>query len=326
MTNGFSFDRALTYPFKAPHFNSFPWMFAGAYAAIYVVLFLIVGLLSWQSIAEWFLMMQQLENTTSASPEEIFGMMFGAMGKLMPVFIAGGIASWVVWAVFETASQRRYLYGEKFSLGFGGDEVRMMAVGLLWGLMSLVIFAVPGFIMLGAFTSMIEADFNGPMSDDEIVGMLGPFFAGFGLMLLLSFVYIFVATRFAPCFGLTVKEKEIRFFDAWKVSHGRFWPLLGSYAIIAIVVSILSQIVSTVAQFAMMPFMMSLPQGGSIPAEELRAVFFSPGFIIPMALIYFVLLFVQGLTQHFAGAPAALAARHDPRNDLGEAQRVDIFS
>lgn len=45
-----------------------------------------------------------------------------------------------------------------------------------------------------------------------------------------------------------------------------------------------------------------------------------------MSIIYFALLFVQGLTQHFVGAPAALAAWHDPHNDLGDAERVDVFA
>lgn len=228
--------------------------------------------------------------------------------------------------MFETASQRRYIYGAKFSLGFGGDEVRMMVVGLLWGLMSLVIFAIPGALMFSAFATLAEMDFSGPMDDQIATRFIGTFFGGFGLMFLFSIVYAFIATRLSPCFGLTLKEKEIRFFDAWKVSRGRFWPILGAYVIIVIVVSVVSQIASMIAQLMMMPLMLSLPQDGNVSTEELASIFLTPGFIVPMALIYFVLAFVQGLTQHFAGAPAALAARHDPRNDLGEVQRVDAFS
>lgn len=326
MNTGFSFDRALTYPFKAPHFKSFPWIYGLAYAAIYITLMLVVGLLSWQGIAEWFLAVQQLENNPDPEINEIFGTVFGGFGKLMPVFIAGGLLGWIVWAMFETASQRRYIYGAKFALAFGGDEVRMMVVGLLWGLMSLVIFAIPGTLMFSAFGVLAEMDFSGPMDDQTAARFLGTFFGGFGLMFLFSLVYAFIATRLSPCFGLTLKEKEIRFFDAWKVSRGRFWPILGAYVIIVIVVSVLSQIASMMAQLMMMPLMLSLPQDGNVSTEELAGIFLTPGFIVPMALIYFVLAFVQGLTQHFAAAPAALAARHDPRNDLGEVQRVDAFS
>lgn len=326
MTSGFSFDRALTYPFKAPHFKSFPWIYALAYASVFVTLMLVVGLASWQGFAEWFLTVQQLESDPNPELSEIFPVLFGAVSKLMPVLIVSGIIAWVMWAMFETASQRRYIFGEKFSLGFGGDEVRMMVVGLLWTLMSLVIFALPTFFMFGMFGAMLEIDMNGPMDDQATARFLGTFFAAFGTMFLFSLVYVFFATRLAPCFGLTVKDKEIRFFDAWNVSRGRFWPILGAYAIIAIVVSMVSQAVTMIAQLVMLPFLASLPQDGDVPTEELGAIFLSPGFIIPMALIYFVLTFVQGLVQHFAGAPAALAARHDPRNDLGEVQRVDVFS
>lgn len=326
MNTGFSFDRALTYPFKAPHFKSFPWLFGLAYAAIYVALFLVIGLLGWQALAEWVLALQQLENDPDPMPADVFDLLFGGFGKLMPLILIGSVAGWVVWAMFETASQRRYIFGAKFSLGFGGDEVRMMVVGLLWALMSLVIFAIPGVLMFGAFGALLQMDLNGPMDDQAAARFLGSFFAGFGLMFLFSLLYIFIATRLAPCFGLTVKEKEIRFFDAWRVSRGRFWPILGAYVIIVVVVSVLSQIISAIAQMLMMPFLMNLPVSGGASAEEMAAVFLSPLFIAPMAIIYFALLFVQGLTQHFVGAPAALAARHDPRNDLGDAERVDIFS
>lgn len=96
MNTGFSFDRALTYPFKAPHFKSFPWIYGLAYAAIYITLMLVIGLLSWQGIAEWFLALQQLENNPAPEMNEIFGTLFGGFGKLMPVFIAGGVLGWIV--------------------------------------------------------------------------------------------------------------------------------------------------------------------------------------------------------------------------------------
>lgn len=326
MNTGFSFDRALTYPFKAPHFKSFPWLFGLAYAAIYVALFLVIGLLGWQALAEWVLALQQLENDPDPMPANVLGLIFGGFGKLLPLILIGSVAGWVVWAMFETASQRRYIFGAKFSLGFGGDEVRMMVVGLLWALMSLVIFAIPGVLMFSAFGALLQMDFSGPVDDQTAARFTGTFFGGFGLMFLFSLLYIFIATRLAPCFGLTVKEKEIRFFDAWRVSRGRFWPILGAYVIIVVVVSVLSQIISAIAQMLMMPFLMSLPVDGDVSTEQMAAIFLSPAFIAPMAIIYFALLFVQGLTQHFVGAPAALAARHDPRNDLGDAERVDIFS
>ena len=57
MPNGFSFDRALTYPYKAPHLRSFPWIYGLSYAAIYMVLLVGIGLLGWRGVADWFLTM-----------------------------------------------------------------------------------------------------------------------------------------------------------------------------------------------------------------------------------------------------------------------------
>lgn len=326
MNTAFSFDRALTYPYRAPHFGSFPWLYGLAYAAIYLVLFLAIGLLGWQGVAEWFVTLQEIDNDPNPDPETVFAAIFGGLGRIAPLILVTSLASWAIWAMFEVASQKRYLYGEKFSLGFGGDELRMMVVGLLWGLMSLAIFLIPGVLMFSSIGILMGTDLNTPPDDATLGRFVASFFTAFGLMFLFFFVYAFFATRLSPCFGLTVKEKEIRFFDAWQVSRGRFWPLLGAYVIIVVVVGVLSQIVSSIAQMIMMPVLMSLPTDGDMPIEEAGAIFLSPGFLVPMALVYFVLLFVQGLTQHFGGAPAALAARHDPRNDLGDTERVDIFS
>jgi hypothetical protein len=173
---------------------------------------------------------------------------------------------------------------------------------------------------------MIEAEMNDRMDDATGFRVLGFFMGGLISGGLLFFVYVFLATRLAPCFGLTVKDKAVRFFDAWNVSRGRFWPLLGAYVILAMIAGLVSQIISTLAQLVLMPLFLAMPEGGDLEAGELLALLMSPAFIAPMALVYLLLLFVQGLTQHVIAAPAALAARHDPRRDLGELDSLEVFS
>jgi hypothetical protein len=149
---------------------------------------------------------------------------------------------------------------------------------------------------------------------------------GFGLALLLFPVYVFFATRLAPCFGLTVKDKKIAFFDAWNVSRGRFWPILGAYLVLAIASSILSQVIGAIAQLLVMPGMMefsNVADNGSF--EEVGAFLTSPGFLISAGIYLFIVLFMQGLVQHVVGGPAAFAARHDPRGGVEENAQVDVF-
>jgi len=327
MKTGFSFDRALSYPFNAPHVRSFPWLFGLAYAAVLTAMLALIGLFGWRDLVGWMQAIEALEASgADPSPAEVFGLIFGAMS---PLFVWGGVAtlgSWIIWAMFETASQRRYIFGRSFSLGFGADELRMMVVGLLWGLMGLVIFILPILlIFFGAFGVMLSAEFQ---ADPEAAApqIIATVFSMFGLMLLLLPLYIFFATRLSPCFGMTVKEGRIVFLGAWGASRGRFWPILGAYVILVIAGSVLSQIISGMMQVVMMPAFMSIPSGPDAAMDDVLAVLMSPAFLIPMGLLYFLMFFMQGLMQHVAGAPAALAARHDPRNDMDDAERVHTFS
>ncbi|MBY9066803.1 hypothetical protein K1X12_07815 [Hyphomonas sp. WL0036] len=327
MKQGFTFERALSYPFSAPHLGSFPWMFALSYALAFLALFAVIGLLGWRDFAGWIAMMETVSGQASEpSPEEAFSMILGAMGPLFLWGVVGGLAGWVLWAMFEAASQRRYIWGKGFSLGFGGDELRLMGVGFLWWLMSAVIFALPILAMLSMFSVFLDGSFT-ELSEDEVSArLMGPAMLAPLLMLLCFPVYVFMATRLSPCFGLTVKEKRVRFFDAWNVSRGRFWPILGAFVILSIGGWVISQVVMGIVQAVMMPALLSMPTGDAVSGAEVTAFFTSPGFLVPMGLLYFLMFMVQGLMQHVVGAPAALAARHDPRNDLDDVERVDIFS
>ena len=52
----------------------------------------------------------------------------------------------------------------------------------------------------------------------------------------------------------------------------------------------------------------------------------SSGVIVVLAVYLIARLFLSGLLMHVAGAPAAFAARHDPRGSVDDTYRVDTFS
>jgi hypothetical protein len=323
MIQGFTFERALSWPFSAPHVATFPWMFGLAYALIFSVVMGAIAVLSAGDISAWFNALAAADGAND--PEAGLNALFGGFVPLLPWLGLTILASWVIWAMFETASQRRFVFGQGFSLGFGGDELRMMVVGLLWSILGLVIMAVPTIMMLGGLIAALDAGSQG-LSDEEVGAMIiAPMLGAMGLMVLLFPLYIFLATRLAPCFGLTLKEKKIRFFDAWNVSRGRFWPILGAYVILAICGSILVQVITGIAQLlvmqAMMDFADTAENGG-----DMAALMLSPGFLVPVGIYLFIALFVQGLLQHVVGGPAAFAARHDPRGGVEQETQLEAFN
>lgn len=321
MVSGFTFERALSMPFSAPHFKSFPWLFGAAYAGCYLGLFLVAFLAGGRDFAAWAELADSISEETAGDVGAIMGSFFG---RFFGLFLFLGLAAWALWAMFETASQRRYIWGKPFTLGFGADEARMMVVGLLWGLLGVVIFVLPLLLILGGAFASLFADLDQLEGGDMPEQFLTTLFTSMGLMALLFPAYVFFATRLAPCFGLTVKDKRIRFLDAWNVSRGRFWPILGAYVILAVSGSIIIQLLQGVGQILMEPVMMIVGEG--LNPDDPVALLTSPAFVIPIGLFTFFSLFLQGLLQHVVGGPAALAARCDPRGGVDELSRIDAFS
>ena len=323
MTPGFSFDGAIGHAFRAPHFKTFPWIFGLSYALIGTLLLLLLGWMARSSFNEVVATMEALDQTNPdpETSQEVFGILFGAMAPLYPYFIVLMIGSWIFWAMFEAASQRRYIWDQSFSLKLGGDEMRMAVVGLLWYGLGLLLYALPIFAIFGSAISSLVND--AMQNRDPGNAAIGAMFGAFGLMILLFPVYVFIATRLAPCFGLTMKDRKIRFFDAWNVSRGRFWPILGAYIILAFGAGIVSSVITQIFQMALMPFIVSSIE--NIDESNIGEIFTSPLFLTMMGLYLFISLFFQGVVQHIVGAPAAFAARRDPRGGVDDVRTVDTF-
>lgn len=327
MPSRFSFDGALMFAFRAAHVRSFPWIFSAAFAGAFTAFFLILMFLARGDLAEVMTLFEALER--SGLDEDDLGAVFGALlGTLEPLIgwaMIATVGSWILWAMFEAASQRRYVRDEPFYLGFGGDELRMMGVGLCWAALQALFYALPGLIMFGAVSDMIGMIESGASEDDIARSLIGPIFGAMGLGLLFFLVYVFFATRLAPSFALTIKDRQFRFLDAWNVSRGRFWPILGAYVIIFIVSSIVISIVEQVLDIGLTAVMAS-GMGNADSAEELLDVLFSGGVIVALAIYFLIRFFLSGMMMHVAGGPAAFAARHDPRGGVDDALQADIFS
>lgn len=323
MIRGFTFERALSWPFTAPHAATFPWVFGLAYALLSLAVFGALALLAADDFAGWIAALEAAEG--SVNPEAGFNAMFGSFASLIPWVALGVLASWMIWAMFETASQRRYIRAEAFSLGFGADEARMMVIGLLWGLIGFALIAVPVLLIMWSALAAVFAGAGGMTEAEVGERILGPLFGAMGMLVLILPLYVFLATRLAPCFSLTVRERKIRFLDAWNVSRGRAWPILGAYVILAIAGSIGGQVINGIAQAIAGPATMDLVSEAERGAD-VRALLLSPQFLVPIGFYFFIVLFVQGVLQHVVGGPAAFAVRHDPRGGIVEENQIEVFS
>lgn len=323
MDKGFTFDGALMFPFRAAHARSFPWKFALAMAIVSTVL---TGVFLYLVRGLFFNLFDELEGLSGSGGDElerVFATLFRFFGQFAPWMVLSVAVSWVIWAMFTAATQRRYIFDEDFSLRFGPDELRMMGVGAIWYAAQSVVSIIPLILMAPIFTSLMGVD-SGEITEEEFVRMI---FGRMGLIMLSMLVimpfYIFFATRFSPVFAMTVKEGKIAFRDAWIVSRGRFWPILGAYLIIAIVGGMVVGFASSIAEMVLMPAFMSSPAALE-DMPDLHAVF-TPAVMIGILFYLFVRFFMSGLLVHFAQGPAAFAARHDPRGSIDDALKVTDF-
>lgn len=324
MAKNFTFDGALMFPFRAAHARSFIWKYTLAFGVVGTALTGLFIFFAKDAMFSFVDTMTQLEASGTDDPSVIFGAMARALGAFTPWIVLGTLASWVVWAMFTTATQRRYIRDEDFSLGFGSDEVRMMGTGFVWYAAQWAFSLIPLLIMWPVIGSVTDF-YDGTITEDQFVRAMFGRVGYVMLAMLVTFPLLaFLATRFSPVFAMTVKEEKVAFGDAWIVSRNRFWPILGAYLIIALVGGMAIGLVSSLAQMILMPAMMNMNIVTQDDMPDLRALF-TPAVMISMLVYMFVRLSLSGLLMHVVHAPAAFAARHDPRGSIDDALRVKDF-
>jgi hypothetical protein len=215
----------------------------------------------------------------TADPAAIEGMIkpfLAAYVVLLPLGLA--VQSMVITAVYRAALRPEQ--AGFFFLRFGADELRMMLVSFLLGLIALISLA----IVIGLVAAAVVA----------IPGTGGKVLMGFaggaaGLCLL-----AFIGVRLCMASPMTFAERRIHLFGSWRLTQGRFWPLLGAF-FLALVLSIIA---STFLQIVL-SIIMSL-SGGAQTTLVQGATTIQPHALIglaPLAVAYLVVMAVSSLAQ-----------------------------
>ena len=321
MANRFSFDNAFLHFARADGPGGFVWKYLLAYI---LATFLMVGIgyvLFSPLINIWWDVIGDVSRGMSESEMEtiLVRRVTEIVGWLVFSYILMLILGLVFWAIFEAAIQRRYVREEGFRIGLGGDELRLLVVGLIWAVFVIVCYFL-SFLVGGLVAGLLFGAFNNAA------------FFGFGMFLSLLatwLVWAWLAIRLAPAAAMTIRDRKIAFFDAWGATRGRFWTLFGSYLVLAVLIFIVWTVMymvigagiaaSVYANFAEI----EQAQAQGDPAAMIAAIL---NFDIIGALLagYVVIILMQGLLLYVWAGPAALAAKTDPRGG-GVAQAPDAF-
>ncbi|MEZ5998312.1 MAG: hypothetical protein R3B98_06425 [Hyphomonas sp.] len=297
----FNFGNAVSHYSKTGGPSGFLWKFALVFALVTLVIQAVGIWLQWPLYELYLRMFTEGGGDIEAYADEInrMSMTIGLRGLwIMPL----GILTWVV---FEGANQRRYMRGEGFSLRIGADEGRLFIVGLIW-------FA----LFIGLYIGMIIV-----MIVPVLIGAaLGSAGAAIGaiLMLLALFGYLiamlWVAARLSAASALTVRDREIRFFESWKVTKNKGWTIVGAWIVILLILMVIYMVLYAIAAavgFAIVNAQVPGLMDGTPDEAALTAALASPGLWGPLLVIFFIAFLVQAASQHILSGPGALAARTD---------------
>lgn len=308
MARPFSFDNA------AFHFarTDGPPGFLPKYLAAYAIGIVIIAVISFFLLQPLFAAYMQMftmvaQGASESQIERMFGeALLGNFGRLGLGYLLMLLVYAAFWAMMESAVLRRYVREEGFSIGWGADEWRMLAVGLIW----MVAFMVAYLVFILATVVLIAP--LGAVSDGG-VALLGLWM--FVVVFALLFVWLFLAVKLSPAGAMTIRDQKVTFFSAWGASKGRFWPMLGAFVVLGLILYVAIIVLYMIGAFTVFGAVMSgvdLNSGEADP-DQMMAAFSSPGLWIPIAVMYFAVLVYQGFWQYaWAGIPS-LVATTDPR-------------
>lgn len=320
MAHRFTFDNAFLHFARTEGPRGFVWKYLLAYG-LTAVLIAGVGYVLFRPFFNiWFsVFIDVAQGTSEAEMEAIFVRRITEIaGWLVFSYIAMVILGILFWAVFEAAVQRHYVRDEGFRMRLGGDEFRLIVVGLIW-FVFMFLCQLATFLVASISTgSLIYA------LDNELAGGI----AFLTIFALAGSVWLWLVVRLAPASAMTIRDGKIKFFDAWGASRGRFWSLLGAYVVLAIIMWFAAVITWFVFGTSVVASLMNQAAAIERAADNPLALFnmiMTFDVLGPIATGFLGWLLLQGFFIYMWAGPAALAAKTDPRGG-SITQAPDVFA
>ncbi len=203
----------------------------GAFLIAMIVLFAAFAAVFWGSllsVISWYadVIAASTANDTEAMqaiglPTGLFAIIGATLLWLFPVYI--------LCAAYEAGCLRWMIHGEVkgfMGLSLGAPTWRVWSVYWIWFLLHMGFSIVMSIVMMLMMGVMAVGSGGDPMATMTVLPVY--YVLQYGLM-------IFFAVRFAPAAATSVARGRFSFFDAWTVTKGRFWALLGSFLLLYVI-------------------------------------------------------------------------------------------
>jgi hypothetical protein len=190
------------------------------------------------AVGVWGLIYFALTVATTMAMRPIFmpgpqaGAVAGNFGTHIGWFALIELAVLVVWIALMAAAQRAVLHPERSAFAYlriGLDELRLFLLAIILIVMFYIAFALVGLVLV-AITGLLAVSAG--------TGAMGPVAMLEGLLMIGLFLWFEV--RLALAFPLTLLRGKIIIGEAWRISRGHFWTLLGAFLLLGLIVLILA--------------------------------------------------------------------------------------
>jgi hypothetical protein len=211
--------------------------------AIWILAYVLMGLgavaLMFLMGASTFMRFAGLAATAKPDPSAVMGM----LGTILLVMVVMVPLLLLINAVMGAAIMRAVLRPEQNALAYlrlGADELRLVVVMLVFGLLAFLYYLVCALVLSAVSIAAGQAA--------VIVAIVG------GVVMLLALLYFFA--RLSLAYPMTLVQKRIKLFDSWGVSAPKGMQVFGMWIII-----LLSSLVIGLITLLVTRSMMGLPIG-----------------------------------------------------------------
>ncbi len=271
----------------------------GATIAFGVIALVLIGgffLINAQGITEYFRWVMSMGGMMAggkpgAAPTDMM-MPPASVMALIPTYFLFMLFYYVLFAAYEAACLRWMVRGETeglFGLSLGADTWRVYFGYWIWFFLLIAFYIVCLMLFGGVFISMMAAGQGG---DTGGMGPMAAILPLLGLVICVGVIYL--AVRLAPAAATSIARKRFAFFDAWKVTSGRFWALFGAFVLLFVMYLVGVMILSTAMGAAIGVNVAGQLGGGAQPssAEEAFRAFATPQMLVTVGLAYAVIIAV----------------------------------